>query len=299
MRRPGCEGLFNIGTVFREKNYDTAFLYGGYGYFDNMNAFFSGNGFRIVDRSDIPGKNVTFANAWGVCDEDLFHAALRDADESFRQKRPFYQFVLTTSNHRPFTYPEGRISIPSGTGRKGAVAYTDYAIGEFIREASARPWFRNTVFVISGDHTSSAAGHTDLPPERYHIPALIYCSGRIAPAKVDTLCSQADIAPTLFDVLGWSYRSGFFGRSALRVKPEEGRAWISTYQILGRLTPDSLVTMEPLKKPSVNAWTFPDMIGSDLTAEKAGSMTDRAIADYQSAHDLFKNGGLKEQSVLR
>lgn len=299
VRRPGCEGLFSVGTVFREKGYDTAFIYGGYGYFDNMNAFFAGNGFRIVDRSDIPRENVTFTNAWGVCDEDLFHAALRDADESFRQKRPFYQFVLTTSNHRPFTYPDGKVSIPSGTGRRGAVAYTDYAIGEFLREAASRPWFADTVFVISGDHTSSAAGHTDLPPERYHIPALIYCPGRIAPAEVDTLCSQADIPPTLFDLFGWSYRSGFFGRSALRMKPDEGRAWISTYQILGRLTPDSLTTLAPVEQSGVFGWTFPDRVGSALKGEQAEVLTQRTEADYQSAHDLFKNGRLKENAVLR
>ena len=299
VRRPGCEGLFSIGTVFREKGYDTAFIYGGYGYFDNMNAFFAGNGFRIVDRSDIPRENITFTNAWGVCDEDLFHAAIRDADESFRQKRPFYQFVLTTSNHRPFTYPDGKVSIPSGSGRRGAVAYTDYAIGEFLREASTKPWFADTVFVISGDHTSSAAGHTDLPPERYHIPALMYCPGRIAPAEVDTLCSQADIPPTLFDLLGWSYRSGFFGRSALRTKPEEGRAWISTYQTIGRLTPDSLATLTPVEQSGAFAWTFPDRLGFALEGEAAERLTERAEADYQSARDLFKNGRLKEDAVLR
>lgn len=299
VRRPGCEGLFSVGTVFREKGYDTAFIYGGYGYFDNMNAFFSGNGFRIVDRSDIPGKDVTFTNAWGVCDEDLFHAAIRDADESFRQNRPFYQFVLTTSNHRPFTYPDGKVSIPSGTGRKGAVAYTDYAIGEFLREAAKKPWFADTVFVISGDHTSSAAGHTDLPPERYHIPAFMYCPGRIAPAEVDTLCSQADIPPTLFDLLGWSYRSGFFGRSALRMKSEEGRAWISTYQTLGRLTPDSLAILAPVEQTGAFSWSFPDHLGPALGSDRAEALTARAEADYQSAHDLFKNGRLKEQTVLR
>lgn len=300
VRRPDSGEMFNIGTVFREKGYDTAFLYGGFGYFDNMNTFFSSNGFRIVDRSDIPRGDITFANAWGICDEDLFHAALHDADDTFRQGRPFYQFILTTSNHRPFTYPEGRVSQPSGSGRTGAVAYTDYALGVFFREAAKRPWFRNTVFVISGDHTSSAAGHTDLPPARYHIPGIIYCPGQIAPAEVDTLCSQADMAPTLFDLLGWSYRSGFFGRSIFRMPPEEGRAWISTYQILGRLTPDSLVTLEPLHTPVVNAWSFStSRPGPVLEGKQSEILADKAVADYQSAHDLFRNGRLKEELVMR
>lgn len=297
VRRPGCEGLFSTGSVFRAQGYDTAFLYGGFGYFDNMNAFFSGNGFRIVDRATLKGEDITFTNAWGVCDEDLFRACLREADAMFRQGRPFYQFVLTTSNHRPFTYPEGKVSIPPGSGRKGAVAYTDYALGMFFREAAQRPWFKNTVFVLSGDHTSSAAGHTDLPPERYLIPALIYSPGNIAPGNVATLCSQADLAPTLFDLLGWSYRSTFFGRSILSLPPEQGRAWISTYQALGRLDEGGLAVLEPVRRSSACAWTQKEGLGPELHGEEAETRLNLAIAEYQLASDMFTQGALREENL--
>ena len=203
VRRPNCDELFSVGTVFREKGYDTAFVYGGFGYFDNMNAFFSGNGFRIVDRSDIPREEITFTNAWGVCDEDLFRAALRDADESFRQH---HRSVLSVRAHHLQPSPlhlsrrQGEHSFRLRTqGRGGLHRHTPSANSSVRRRCgrgSATP-----VFIISGDHTSSAAGHTDLPPDRYHIPALFYCPGRIAPAAIDTLCSQADIPPTLFDIL--------------------------------------------------------------------------------------------------
>lgn len=299
VRRPDCTDMFSTGSIFRTRGYDTAFVYGGFGYFDNMNAFFSGNGFRIVDRSSVSGSDITFANAWGMCDEDLFRISLREADACFEKGRPFYQFVLTTSNHRPFTYPDGKISIPSGSGRSGAVAYTDYAIGSFLKEAASRPWFADTVFVISGDHTSGAAGHTDLPPDRYHIPAIIYSPGHIAPARVNTLCSQADIAPTLFALLNWSYDSGFFGRNVLDMKPEEGRAWIGTYQILGMLKPDSLTMLEPLKDPVVSAWN-PDTgeLGPLTDQERTKARIEETIAWYQTAHDLFRSGRLKEKTVM-
>lgn len=299
VRRPDCGDLFSTGSIFRARGYDTAFVYGGFGYFDNMNAFFSGNGFRIVDRSSVSGSDITFANAWGMCDEDLFRTSLREADACFEQGRPFYQFVLTTSNHRPFTYPDGKVSIPSGSGRSGAVAYTDYAIGSFLKEAASRPWFADTVFIISGDHTSGAAGHTDLPPDRYRIPAIIYSPGHIAPAQVNTLCSQADIAPTLFALLGWSYDSGFFGRNVLDMKPEEGRAWIGTYQILGMLKPDSLTMLEPLKDPVVSAWN-PDTgeLGPLTDQERTKARIEETVAWYQTAHDLFRRGRLKEKTVM-
>ena len=289
VRRPGgVRQLFCTGSVFRRYGYDTSFIYGGYGYFDNMNAFFAGNGYRIVDRAEIPDKAVTFSNAWGVCDEDLYHTALREADAAYAANRPFYQFVLTTSNHRPFTYPDGKVSVPSGEGRHGAVQYTDYAIGAFLREAARKPWFRNTVFVIVADHTNGSAGRTDLPVERYRIPCFIYSPGNIEPGSITTLCSQIDVAPTLFDLLGFSYYSGFMGRSVLAMAPEEGRAWIGTYQLLGRVSPDGFVRLAPLARPVVQG----------VEAAKEENLLKTTIAGYQIAQDLFVQGRLREHAVL-
>ncbi len=289
VRRPGgVRQLFCAGSVFRRHGYDTSFIYGGYGYFDNMNAFFAGNGYRIVDRAAIPDREVTFSNAWGVCDEDLLRASLREADATHAAGRPFYQFVLTTSNHRPFTYPGGKVSVPSGEGRHGAVQYTDYAIGEFLREAAGRPWFRDTVFVIVADHTNGSAGRADLPVDRYRIPCLIYSPANIAPGSIGTLCSQIDVAPTLFDLLGFSYHSGFMGRSVLGMAPEEGRAWIGTYQLLGRVSPDGFVMLEPLARPVVQG----------AAPAAAQRLQDETIADYQIAQDLFVQGRLQESAVL-
>ncbi|MFH1496528.1 MAG: LTA synthase family protein, partial [Verrucomicrobiota bacterium] len=217
IKRPDNENLFTLGSVLAARGYATAFLYGGYGYFDNMNYFFGQNGYRIVDRAAVPKSEVTFANAWGACDEDLLRWTLREADRDHAAGTPFFHFVMTTSNHRPYTYPEGRIDLPSKVSRRaGAVKYTDYAIGEFLRAASTHPWYRDTVFVIVADHCASSAGKTNLPVNRYHIPMLIFApGGQIAHGVVDTLCSQIDYAPTLLGLLGGDYPSRFFGRDLL------------------------------------------------------------------------------------
>ena len=106
-------------------------------------------------------------------------------------------------------------------------------------------------------------------------------------------------APTLFDLLGWSYRSGFFGRSILSLRPGEGRAWISTYQILGRLEEGGLVTLEPVRESSVLAWSSAEGLGGPLDEEEKRARLERTVADYQLAGDLFARGGLKEEEVLR
>ncbi len=87
VKRKNNTGLFTIGEVFKNRGYERSFFYGGDGYFDNMNSYFGGNGFNIVDRgrgflldksitatrTNIGDDEVTFENAWGVCDEDIYN----------------------------------------------------------------------------------------------------------------------------------------------------------------------------------------------------------------------------------
>ncbi len=293
VRRPDNDNLFSMGSVFKEKGYDRNFIYGGYGYFDNMNAFFAGNGYQVVDRTDFPPERKTFSTSWGQCDEDLFNVALDKADASHAAGRPFHQVVLTTSNHRPYAYPDGKVSIPSGDGRRGAVQYSDYAVGRFLEDAAKKPWFDKTIFIFVGDHPSSIAGKTYVPADGYGVACIFYAPKLITPQRVDTLCSQIDVGPTLFALMGWDYRSQFFGRNILAMRPEEGRAWISTYQLLGYLDTGGLA----LLSPSADAEKIdPVRVRTSGSADEQRRM--RAIAFYQCAYDLFAGGGLKEYAVL-
>jgi phosphoglycerol transferase MdoB-like AlkP superfamily enzyme len=93
-----------------------------------------------------------------MADEDLYRQAIKLADADHATQKPFFLQLMTTSNHRPYTYPEGRIDIPSGDGREGAVKYTDYAIDQFLQQARKKPWFDNTLFIFVADHTAGSAG---------------------------------------------------------------------------------------------------------------------------------------------
>jgi phosphoglycerol transferase MdoB-like AlkP superfamily enzyme len=75
---------------------------------------------------------------------------------------------MSVSNHRPFTYPDGKIDIPSNQkSRIGGVKYTDYALKQFFEMAKKQPWYSNTVFVIVADHCASSSGKTELPLDKY------------------------------------------------------------------------------------------------------------------------------------
>lgn len=289
IKRPRNEDMFTLGSVLRAKGYDTAFIYGGFGYFDNMNYYFGHNGYRVIDRTARPKEDITFANVWGACDEDLLRWTLAEADASAAAGQPFHYFVMTTSNHRPYTFPEGRIDLPSKvSGRAGAVKYTDYAIGQFIRDAAAKPWFKNTVFVIVADHCASSAGKTELPVENYHIPLIIYApGGHIAPGRIKTLTSQMDYAPTLLGLLNWSYPSRFFGHDVRKIEPNEAHALIGNYQKLGHLEKGQFVILRPRGES-----TYQYELGTNtmtLTADSAYGSAE-AISYYQGASYLYKHG---------
>jgi phosphoglycerol transferase MdoB-like AlkP superfamily enzyme len=247
VKRPDNGGFRSWGEILNAKGYDSTYIYAGHGYFDNMNAFFSANGYKIVDRSNFGKDEITFANVWGVCDEDLFRKTIRVAGASHAAGRPFFSMVMTTSNHRPFTYPEGRIDIPSKKGRSGGVKYADYAIGRFIADASREPWFRDTIFVIVADHCANSAGKTDIPVRKYEIPMLVHAPYHIKPGRVDRLMSQIDVAPTLLGLMNMSYDTDFMGRDVLKDSGSAPRAFISTYQKLGYLTEDQLLVLGPRK----------------------------------------------------
>ena len=123
---------------------------------------------------------------------------------------------MTTSNHRPYTYPSGRIKVDGDPNtREAAVKYTDYAIGKFINDARKKAWFQNTVFVVIADHCASSAGKTSLPIDRYHIPCLIYAPAILQPRKIETICSQIDVMPTLLSLLKLRCTVSFTGQDIL------------------------------------------------------------------------------------
>lgn len=292
VRRPGNAHLATLGEQLEHQGFGSFFLYGGYGYFDNMNAYFGANDYKVVDRTDLPADTVVFENVWGVADESLFDGTLRELDGAAQTHKPFFAHVMTTSNHRPFTYPGGRIDIPSPGGRDGAVKYTDYAIGRFIEAARGRPWFEDTLFVITADHGASVAGKTRLPVAKYRIPLIFYGPALLRPGVESRMASQIDIPPTLLHVLGAEGRGDFLGVSlfdpAAAARPE--RTFVSNYQALGYYKNDLLTVLLPRRK--VEAYRVDRGSLETVPAEPDPQLVDEAVAYYQSAARALKGGRL-------
>lgn len=306
VRRPDNSNLYSIATVLRQKNYNLNFIYGGDGYFDNMNTFFGGQGFTIVDRNrgnpladniktkriNIEDNEVTFENAWGICDEDIYNKTLKIADANYKTGKPFFNFIMTTSNHKPYSFPEHSIDMPQGK-RESVIKYTDYAIGKFLANARKKPWFKNTVFIFVADHCANSAGKWEVNIDKHHIPAMIY-NTNFAPEKVSKLVSQIDLMPTVFGYLNWSYTTSLYGKDIRLMQPKDERALLGNYRTIGLLENDIFTEINDKRQCNQYLW---NAITKEMIVKKGQdqALRNKTIANYQSASYRFKNGLMKEK----
>ena len=178
-------------------------------------------------------------DTWGVSDIALFDKALAVLKN---RDKPFFAFIQTSGNHRPFTIPEdpeGRRGFElaemdehklKDAGFDGLAAYNglrffDHALGYFFRNARSEPYFRNTVFVMYGDHGNPSASPTpwqQLELTSFHVPMLIYAPGLVREGRrVDTAASLVDLLPTSLSLMKVPYRNTTFGRDLLTPRPPE------------------------------------------------------------------------------
>jgi phosphoglycerol transferase MdoB-like AlkP superfamily enzyme len=290
VKRDRSDNIETIARVLQRDGYSTVFLYGGRGLFDGMRSFAVRNGYeRFIEQKHF--AKPTFTTIWGVCDEDLFARAVTECHDLAQTGKPFCATILSVSNHKPYTYPAGRIpENPEQRRRENAVKYSDYALGQFFKAARRESFWTNTIFVVVADHGARVYGKQSIPIHSYEIPLLIAGPAAVpAPVRVPQLGCSLDISPTILGMLGRTYQTMFFGRDLLRMKPEDGRVFLNHNRDIGMLAHDRLVVLglpqtcefyegdpkvaevQPLPKPS----------DADRELEKD------AIAIYQVADELY------------
>jgi phosphoglycerol transferase MdoB-like AlkP superfamily enzyme len=286
VRRPGSVGIANWGEQLRLQGYDTSFLYGGYAYFDDMEEFFAGNGFTVSDRTEI--DNPRFANIWGVSDEDLFDHAVSWFDARAAEGKPFFSVVLTTSNHKPFTFRPGVPGVPEeGGGRLAGVRYADFALGGFLDEAREHSWFDDTLFVLLGDHGARVYGATQIPVESYRIPVVFYAPAFVPPERSAVRLSQIDVMPTVFGLLGLGWEGPFFGRDAFKDERTPRPIPLNHNYAVGLLEGDRLALLDFGKVAEVVTWN--EDSGGYEAREPDPEQLATAVALFETADHLYRN----------
>ena len=267
--------FFTIADFLAKQNYNTQFIYGGESHFDNMRSFFLGNGFKsIVDTNNF--DKIDFNGSWGASDEDLYDQANKELTQLQNQNKPFFSLIFSSSNHSPYEFPDGKITLydKQKQTRNNAAKYADFALGKFIEKAKKSNYWDDTVFVVIADHDSRVSGSSLVPIDHFRIPAVIFGKS-ISPKRDAQLASQLDIPATLLSLIGTSGEHPMIGHDLSKpVTKNKARAMMQYDKNFAYMQNNKVVILQPHKP----ATTYNYINNKLLPAKNDPKLTKVALA---------------------
>jgi len=287
MRMPeGGHQFSGLPQLLSARGYDDVYVYNGSFAWDNQSGFFANQGMRnFVGRDDFVDP-VFIDPTWGVSDQDMFSRGADELAKLGRQGKPFYALLQTLSNHTPYALPEN-LPVERVTGHGSldehltAMRYADWSLGQFFAKARQEPYFKDTLFVVLGDHGfGNDEQITEMDLSRFSIPLLLIGPGvqDTFGSSRDTVGSQIDVVPTIMGRLGQPVQQQCWGRDLLALP--EGDAGVAVIkpsgsdQTVGLVTGDNIL----IKPRDRDARLYRYQLGHEARAE--------VVDDAQRRSDL-------------
>lgn len=218
----GQDGLLSqtrlepAGGIFGSYGYDTIFIYGARPGSMGFDSLIKRLGFGThISRDDFTVNSATDDGVWGIYDEYVFQRA---HEEFLKKNGPFFAVVYSLTSHTPYKLPSVTfnyfdLSFPN-RDFLNAIRYSDRALEKFFQKAHTAPYFRDTLFIIVGDHAEGVSTGNSLY-DSYHIPCLFYCPAHLPHGVFGLTSSQIDILPSILDILHISHPFTSWGKSVL------------------------------------------------------------------------------------
>ncbi len=224
----------SLASTLKTEGYQTSFFHGGKNGTMGFDAFCRSAGFdSYFGKSEYPDQS-DFDGNWGIWDEPYLQYIAHKLNAT---PQPFMSAVFTLSSHHPYKVPEKY----KNRFRKGpleiqqTIMYTDYALRKFFEKAQTMPWFQNTIFVITADHTSEAwQAYYKNRVGQYYVPVIFYEPQDGTAGHQEIIAQQTDIMPTVLDMLHYPSPFVAFGGSLLRSdEPRFGLSFLNgNYQLI-------------------------------------------------------------------
>ncbi len=204
----------SLPKILKEKGYQTSFFHGAPNGSMGFKAILNLMGVSNYYGKDEFNNDAEFDGLWGIWDEPFFQFYANNLDT---MKQPFFSSIFSVSSHHPFAlpakyknvFPKGDLPILQ------SMAYTDMALQKFFDKAKTKPWFKNTLFVLTADHaTISNLPQYQTGIGRLAIPILFYMPNGQLPAKTDSsIIQQTDIMPSVLGLLNYNGKIVSFGKN--------------------------------------------------------------------------------------
>ena len=295
MQEPeGGHAFSGLPQLLSQRGFDDLYVYNGDFAWDNQKGFFGKQGMRhFIGRNDY--VNPVFSDpTWGVSDQDMFDRAVTELNV-LDHTRPFYALLQTLSNHTPYALPDPLpVDAVSGQGVNDehltAMRYSDWALGRFFDQVRNEPWYRDTLFVVIGDHGFGTPRQlTDLDLLRFNVPMLLIAPGiteRFG-QRNDIVGTQVDVVPTIMGRLGGAVQQQCWGRDLLAlpagdkgfgvIKPSGGG------QTVGLLRGDELVVQPRGEQPRAYRYQLGPQATVTEQAQVPGDLQEQLKAYVQTA----------------
>lgn len=190
---------FSLASELKHNGFDTFFMMPHDIRFDNMEGFLLLNGFdKVFSLSDYPKNEIV--NAFGINDHSLLEHAIQQIDKKTK-KHPVFCTILTVSNHIPYTLPE---TFPKNSIEREyrIIQYADWALSDFYNKVKNKEWYKETLFVLVGDHAREYSGEGIFEIDNHHIELIIHDPKSLSRSICNNIAGHVDIAPTILGYLG-------------------------------------------------------------------------------------------------
>ena len=280
----GSHKLSGLPELLSARKFDDVYVYNGDFAWDNQSGFFSNQGMTtFVGRNDF--VDPVFSDpTWGVSDQDMFNRGLEELKKR-EGKEPFYALLQTLSNHTPYALPTP-LPVEPVTDRGSlnehltAMRYSDWALGQFFEKARKEPYFKETLFVVVGDHGfGNEQQISEMDLGRFNVPLLLIGPGiqEKFGARTDIVGTQVDIVPTIMGRLGGEFRQQCWGRDLLTLpEGDKGSGVIKPSgndQTVAIISDDQLLVQPKDMPPKI--WQY--KLGANAEAKVVTDSPDEAV----------------------
>lgn len=289
MQQPeGANDFSGLPQLLSKQGFDNLYVYNGDFSWDNQRGFFSNQGMsRFIGRSDYVNP-VVADPTWGVADQDMFDRAFIEL-EKYSSDKPLYALLQTLSNHTPYALPD-KLPVKPVTGfgsldkHLTAMRYSDWALGKFFSKVEKLPLYKDTLFVIVGDHGfGNPVQLTDMDLYRYYVPMLLIAPGirESFGSRLDVVGTQVDIVPTIVGRLGLEVTHQCWGRDLLDLAPgDKGFGVIKpsgSSQTVAFIADDRIL----VKPKDEESRGFTYHVGENAMAKRTKDFPDKDVIEKQ------------------
>ncbi len=266
----------SIASLLKKQGYETSFFHGGTNGTMGFDNFTRMAGFDKYYGMKEYNNEKDYDGFWGIYDEPFMQYFAQSLN---KYDKPFFSCLFTLSSHHPYTLPKQyKNRFKNGTLEiHPSIAYADYSLQRFFETASRMPWFKNTLFVITADHTSlSEHRQYQTGLGSYRIPILFYQYGSSLKGLNTTVVQQADILPSIMDYLNFQSPFISFGESVFR--PDKKHYAISFINNIYQYTEkDYLLQFNGEKSIGLYKYTSDPLLNNNLISSEKKIVHDMEL----------------------